>query len=283
MTGPGPGRSVEGRLARLHLRGGLIALARAELETMAGLGTLDGEALADLAEVRWRSGDLLGGGEAASAHMDAGGEEPLAMIVAAEALAAEGRLVEARQLAQRVTECAPGLVERLFAGEAQSRPWASLDAPHDGDPEGPAAWGSLAGGREVIAPDRPARSGVRDRCHAGRPADSASAVPATSETGGGADHELAAVEDAIDRRAVGSVAARLALLLRLERSLAPAVLSLADRAMALVDRNDGEAAALDVVRGDAYRILGREADATAAFERARVALEARSDDHEEAR
>ncbi|MBA2254033.1 MAG: hypothetical protein H0W07_02810, partial [Chloroflexi bacterium] len=73
-------RSLDGRLARLHLRGSSITLARAELETMAGLGTLDREALADLAEARWRSGDLVGGGEAARAHLDAGGTEPLAMV-----------------------------------------------------------------------------------------------------------------------------------------------------------------------------------------------------------
>ena len=41
-------------LARLHLRLGSLALARAELETLAGQDALDGEGLVDLAEARWR-------------------------------------------------------------------------------------------------------------------------------------------------------------------------------------------------------------------------------------
>ena len=66
-------RTAEARLARLHLRTGMLSLARAELETMAADGTLDTPALADLAEARWRSGDLPGAGDAAVAHLDAGG------------------------------------------------------------------------------------------------------------------------------------------------------------------------------------------------------------------
>src|SRR5918996_6129212 len=75
----GDTRDVDVRLARIHLRGGLLALARAELETMAGQGTLDRSALADLAEVRWRGGDLVGAGEAVQAHLDAGGDELMAL------------------------------------------------------------------------------------------------------------------------------------------------------------------------------------------------------------
>src|SRR3954452_16669389 len=48
----GAKRSAEVRLARLHLRGGMLALARAELEQLAGSGGLDVDALADLAEAR---------------------------------------------------------------------------------------------------------------------------------------------------------------------------------------------------------------------------------------
>ena len=71
-------RSADARLARVHLRGGLLTLARATLEGMAGAGTLDRDAMADLAEVRWRSGDLEGAADAARAHQASGGEEPLA-------------------------------------------------------------------------------------------------------------------------------------------------------------------------------------------------------------
>ena len=46
---------------------GSLALARAELESLAGRGMLDEPALLDLAEVRWRTGDLAGAGEAANA------------------------------------------------------------------------------------------------------------------------------------------------------------------------------------------------------------------------
>ncbi|MDQ2965800.1 MAG: hypothetical protein M3R57_08135, partial [Chloroflexota bacterium] len=66
MERRGPEAPIDGdrptalRMARLHLRTGLLALARVELETLAGEGTLDDEALLDLAEVRWRTDDLTG-------------------------------------------------------------------------------------------------------------------------------------------------------------------------------------------------------------------------------
>ncbi len=381
-SAPAPGRSVDARLARVHLRGGLITLARAELETMAGLGTLDREALADLAEARWRSGDLVGGGEAARAHLDSGGTEPLAMVVAAEALAAEGRLVESRQLATRVAQRAPGLVARLFAGQSRSLSWSGLDGDRDRD-EGVPTWGVLSGGREVIAPGRRLRrspagealasgqpvethlaprgagtvtgvgegrehrdpvsdrgrdadegtrlfeapgGGVRgrpgaaegarrdagdserdeagrreadrretldaDRSHdpaGGTATPSSPTAPPRSSTeeavraGRAAGRELGAIEDAIDRGDVGSVAARLGLVLRMDRALAPVILSLADRAVAPLAADDPDAAGLHLVRGDAYRSLGREAEATAAYARSRLALEAGADGDDEPR
>ena len=48
-------------LARVHLRMGSMGLARAELETLAGRNGLDDEGIRDLAEVRWRTGDLRRG------------------------------------------------------------------------------------------------------------------------------------------------------------------------------------------------------------------------------
>jgi hypothetical protein len=57
------GRPVPLRLAGLHLRMGSLALARAELESLAGRGMLDEAALLDLAEVRWRTGDPADAGE----------------------------------------------------------------------------------------------------------------------------------------------------------------------------------------------------------------------------
>ena len=46
------------RLARVHLRTGSLSLARVELEKLAGSGLLDVASMLDLAEVRWRTGDL---------------------------------------------------------------------------------------------------------------------------------------------------------------------------------------------------------------------------------
>ena len=66
-------RSAELRLARLHLRGGSYALARSELETLAGADRLDPDAVLDLAEVRWRTGDLAG---AAADGQDGAGQYP---------------------------------------------------------------------------------------------------------------------------------------------------------------------------------------------------------------
>ena len=50
--------------------------ARAELESLAGHGMLDDEALLDLAEVRWRTGDLAGAGEAANVLIEQGRSRP---------------------------------------------------------------------------------------------------------------------------------------------------------------------------------------------------------------
>ena len=81
---PPPARAIELVLAHAHLRLGALALARVELETMATLGILDGSGLVDLAEVRWRTGDLVGAGEAAGAAMQAGVDDPIALTIAAE-------------------------------------------------------------------------------------------------------------------------------------------------------------------------------------------------------
>src|SRR5574337_1616103 len=124
-----PNRPTPARMARIHLRVGLVSLARAELETMAGRGELDGPALADLAEARWRTGDLPGAGEAARAHLDGGGDEPIAAVVAAEAEAARGRFADGRALAMRLharSDLGPGGLERLLGGRARAPFWPSV-------------------------------------------------------------------------------------------------------------------------------------------------------------
>lgn len=98
-------------LATLHLRLGSLALARSELETFAGRGVLDATARIDLAEVRWRTGDLVGGGEVAREALAGGGEAVVALIVAAEAASALGRPSEARRLAGRALSLNGGPID----------------------------------------------------------------------------------------------------------------------------------------------------------------------------
>ena len=110
-------------LARLHLRLGSLALARAELETLAGRDALDQDGLVDLAEARWRTGDIAGAGEAAVAALDDEDGPLLALVVAAEAAAARGRPTEARRFADRAMEVANGSIDALFAGMPRAGVW----------------------------------------------------------------------------------------------------------------------------------------------------------------
>jgi hypothetical protein len=238
------GRSSEARLARIHLRTGMLSLARAELETMAADGTLDTPALADLAESRWRSGDLPGAGDAAVAHLDAGGAEPVALIVAAEALAARGRTNEARGYANRLLAMLPAdaadPLEPLFAGQPRSAAWPATDVE-----VGEAAAAGLAASSGAIGRDT-----ARD--------------------------QVQVVEAAIAAGERRGVAVRLGIILRDEAALAPLVLSLADRAIATGERSGPGAAAFQLVRGDAFRAMGREIEASAAYQRARQAVDGAS-------
>jgi hypothetical protein len=281
---PAVERSVDARLARLHLRGGLLALARAELEQMAAAGTLDVSALADLAEVRWRNGDLMGAAEAASAHLGSGGEEPMAMVICAEALDHDGHLLDARAFAARALERVGGQVDRLFAGQPRSSIWSSAGSTPLPLAPGTMTWGGLAGGLEVHQPEpavwaAPAEVMADAEAPQVAPGEADGAAPAR-ETGRAASKELASIEEAISGQRLSGVPERLALLLRADRALAPLILSLADRALSAVRRDDHVVAALHLVRGDAYRALGRESDATAAFQRSLRAVAARTTEKE---
>lgn len=118
-------------LARLHLRTGALALARTELETMAGRDLLDDDGVLDLAEVRWRTGDLAGAGEAVAAligDVPAGDPPddpgpPIAWVIAAEAAAARGRPTEARGHAERLRRLASNDLDAIFAGLPRSTAW----------------------------------------------------------------------------------------------------------------------------------------------------------------
>jgi len=294
-------RSADARLARLHLRGGLIALARAELEHMAGAGTLDREALVDLAEARWRSGDVDGAAEAAEAHLAAGGREPIAHVIAAEALDRRGHMIDARGHSALVMERLGRGVERLFAGESRSSAWPSENpGVMDNHASDPGRWGLLVGGIEVADPNTQTwvliepphamhdgqqgvgapRNGKSFAARAGAPPGPVLLTPVGPgaslselvDAGRAEGLELEVVEGQIARGELAGVPERLALLLRMDRALAPIILSLADKVIATRAPDASSLSALHVLRGDVYRSLGREADATAAFQEAMRAL-----------
>jgi hypothetical protein len=265
-------RSADLVLARLHLRLGSLALARAELETLAGRDELDAEGVVDLAEARWRTGDLTGAGEAATLVLEDDEGPVLALIVAAEAAAARGRPTEARRLASKALSIADGSIDAIFAGMPRSPVWPP-------DPAAPPAVPTT-----MFEPHGPTRRSGADRRR--QPRDVPPATPpgaAAMPTGtigiwddagdvpSGASDGMSGVDDAsmptgdealergrgaIESGDIGAAAVQLALVLRLSPALAPAVLD-------LVGSNHDPG--LGLVRGDAYRLVGRELDARRAY------------------
>jgi hypothetical protein len=300
----GSKRSAEVRLARLHLRGGMLALARAELEQLAGTAGLDVDALADLAEARWRSGDLEGAAEAANAHLANGGKEPIAELVLAESLDRNGHLIDARAHSSRVIDGLGNGLDRLFAGEPRSTAWPAIEGDRMyTDTNEPGRRGLLVSGADMQAgaerhwepaplPGQAAaaRSAQRAAQAAqpggqpvaapgpGGPSATPVSVPVASsggqsigelmDAGRAAGVELESVETEITAGHLDGIADRLALLFRMDRALAPVILSLAERVLSAMPPNDPRAASLNTLRGDIYRALGREAEANAAYQEA---------------
>jgi hypothetical protein len=251
-------RAVALRLARLHLRLGSLGLARAELEALAGSGELDEAGLLDLAEVRWRTGDLPGAGEAATAALSTGEESVLALVIAAEAAASAARPAEARRLAGQALERAEVPLDRLFAGMPRSAIW-----PHDVE-GGHASAGEAPQG----ASDGAAGSGHGARVRAsvaphGRPVEHLEPLDDALVDAFDADAVIDEAEAQLGAGDAAAAASGLALVLRFAPSRAAAVLSLAE---------DADHPALAIVRGDALVALGREADAQAAYRSAMTAL-----------
>lgn len=163
------------RLARVHLRLGSLALARAELEALSGRGMLDDEGLLDLAEARWRTGDLAGAGDAAIALVDRGREDVVALVIAAEAIAGAGRPSEARRLADRAIAAAGEPLDALFAGMPRSPIWPAEAADDDGaaavaadlgggaavESASPAAVEAFASGRAALAANDATHASLR--------------------------------------------------------------------------------------------------------------------------
>jgi hypothetical protein len=111
-----PDAATRIRFARLLLQTGSLVPARAKYEALAASEDLDVPGLLDLAEVRWRTGDLMGAGAAASAYLTAGGEHALGFLIAAEAAAGIGRQVEARRHADAAAAKLGPALDDAYAG-----------------------------------------------------------------------------------------------------------------------------------------------------------------------
>ncbi len=259
---------------------------------MAGAGTLDRDAMADLAEVRWRGGDLPGAADAARAHQASGGKEPLAALIIAEELARTGAEEDARRESQAVADRVGGAIDILFAMEPRDDIWPPADAgwmPTVAD--APGHWGLLVGGSEVAHPtpstwelepidERSSDDSVgatdvatvpHGRGGIGRPAGPASPGDVVM-TGRLAGEELEIVDRSLAAGDVAAASQRLSVLLRLDPALAPVILSSADRAAEAATAGSPDLAAIHLLRGDAYRTLGRDTEAAAAYQQAHLAL-----------
>lgn len=268
MSGPGGSipqaadRATRLRLARVHLRTGAVALARAELEAAAGAGELDDAALVDIAEARWRTGDLAGAGEAAAASLAAGSDDLIALVIAAEAAAAaRGGAEDAEALVDRVTRRAKLPLDAVVAGMPLAGPWPpgmDVAAP---DPETRRDLASLVepAATTPIAPLVPIGAGRAVARAVGGP------VAATPEAAAAADPQAAyaAGSDALAAGDREGAALYLAVALRLSPALAPAILS-------TVGGTAG--ASFDLLRGDAFRIVGHQSDALRCYAAAALAL-----------
>jgi len=265
--------ATDGRLARLHLRLGQQELARAELEMLAGAGTLDSDGLLALAEARWRTGDLPGAGEAAQACLAAGRTDVLALVIAAEATAALGRPGEARRLAGQALEAADIPLDAIFAGIPRSLIWPA-DPSEAGRPEGmlfPAPEPSLrpGSGSTPGGASTPARDATNPLDRTDRPTEPHDpSAPGLWDIQGGPRvlggelpqpaSEMAAATAALADGRYGDGAVHLAIALRLASALAPAVLE-------LIEASERRTPELELVRGDAYRLVGHELEARRAY------------------
>jgi len=249
MSDPAGERDIDLVVARLHLKLGSLQLARAELEEMAGHDTLDDEGLVDLAEARWRTGDLTGAGDAATVALAGGNEAVVALVISAEATAAAGRPAEARRLASRALELADLSVSDVFAGMPRASIWPiEPGAPTVAEP----LFGAEAPAVAAAAGDAGAHpAGLWDDAPGVDLPDPQLAL----ETG----------RTALGDGRIGAAALHLALALRLAPALAPAVLD----ALAPYDAPE-----LALVKGDAYRLVGHERDARLAFAEAAASIPA---------
>jgi len=270
-TGTDTARLDDVRIARVHLRLGELTLARAELEDLLRRAALDTSGLAALAEARWRTGDGTAAAEAAVAHLDAGGSDDVALCIAAEAAALDGRADEARDLMERLPASDAATLDSIFAGLPRRAPWPSGPQPHDVDDPRGVGRGAAAPLRATSAPNATGLPPAEPRFGIQQPPPSPAALrpaPRPSPRRIKAQleplAELARAKAELDTRPDRAFL-RLALVLRHDPTLAPAVLDV------LHLRREATAALL---RGDAQRLLGRHLEAEAAFDAAAETLEA---------
>jgi hypothetical protein len=297
-------RPLELRLASIHLRTGVLALARAELETSAGRGELDDAALLDLAEVRWRTDDVTGAGEAAAAYFATGREDTLALVIATEATASIGRSTEARRLAARALARGDVPIDEIFRGIRPSSYWPATSAmtgepagtlfggPRHGSsagtagvtgaavlgrlaaaeevgsglpsatdpgrpPPGPAHEPAAAGAATIGAAMSPTLWSDEETMSAGLSAGLATGLSGASLPDPAAELDAARADLADDRGPAAAI--RLAVVLR----IAP------DQAAAVLEVLSGiSGPSIELVRGDALRLSGHEAEARQAYARA---------------
>ena len=268
-------RSTDLALARAHLRLGSLTLARAELETLAGIGGLDTDGMLDLAEARWRTGDLAGAGDAANVVLASDEPRPMALLIAAEAAAVDGRPGEARRLASRAIELADGSIDALFAGMPRAGVWPT-DAAEPAPIAGTLFHRETANGLGSTLSDDGARAKAEldgtppAAVTASYGSEIGSPVTTTTLTLWGGDagseletaslpepaEELQAARAALVSGSLDEAALRFSLVLRAAPALAPAVLEATEGA---------RSAALSLVRGDAYRSLGHEMESRQAY------------------
>jgi tetratricopeptide (TPR) repeat protein len=270
------------RLAAVHLRMGQLGLARAELEALAGLGDLDDRTLLVLAEARWRTGDLTGAGEAAQAYLATGGDDVVALVIAAEATAAIGRPTEARRLAGRVLERSEMPLDRIFAGQRRSLIWP-VDTTEPATPEVMFPRPAHEARTEIMP--TPTLTETVAEADTSEPAavpasadsDPLEAAPASVREGFWDLETIRGEElpDARDELAIARVdlaggdmtaaAIHLGIAIRIDPDLASEILDVVEP---LTERT----AELELIRGDALRLVGREDDARRAYAEASLGI-----------
>ena len=279
LADPGAAATADaaGRLARLHLRTGLLRLARVELEELAGEGRLDADGVLDLAEARWRTGDLRGAAEAASAWLEAEaapapGETGRRLGALAHAMVAEGLAVRGRDddavahVAATLDALGSGPADTGGPPDAARSVSGALDALFAGIVPRAEAWPAF----EPRALGVPADAAAADQASA----DEASAEAASpggwsagavarapSWNAGSATPDPIAAAD--DRLAAGDDAAAAVLLILALRATPLRALDVLGRADAALSVRPS--AGLLLARAEALRVLGRHDAAGIAY------------------